>query len=91
VEVSYRDDRELEADQASTTIDGSPTQVRIWSKGTHANDPTVQANLLSIAREALLNAFCHARAKSVELDIDYSQRILLLRYATTVSAWIQSS
>jgi signal transduction histidine kinase len=80
VEVLTAMTRELEADNASTTIDGYPTQVRIMVEGTPRNvHPTVQANLLSIAREALLNAFRHARAKSVELDIDYSRRMLRLR------------
>jgi signal transduction histidine kinase/ligand-binding sensor domain-containing protein len=80
VEVLTAMTRELEAENASTTIDGYPTQVRIMVEGTPRNvHPTVQANLLSIAREALLNAFRHARAKSVELDIDYSRRMLRLR------------
>jgi signal transduction histidine kinase len=34
---------------------------------------------VSIAREALVNAFRHARAKSVELDIRYSRKMLRLR------------
>src|SRR5260370_21550638 len=72
--------RELEADNASTALDGNPTQVRILVEGTPRNvHPTVQTNLLSIAREALLNALRYARAKSVELDIRYSQRMLRLR------------
>src|ERR1700730_10092090 len=80
VEVLTAMSQELEADNASTTIDGYPTQVRILVEGTPRNvHPTVQANLLSIAREALLNAFRHARAKNVELDIDYSRRTLRLR------------
>src|SRR5260370_36841889 len=80
VEVLTAMTRELEADNASTAIDGYPTQVRIMVEGTPRNvHSTVQANLLSIAREALLNAFRHARAKSVELDIDYSRRMLRLR------------
>jgi signal transduction histidine kinase/ligand-binding sensor domain-containing protein len=80
VEVLTAMTRELEADHASTTLDGSPTQVRITVEGTPRKvHPTVQSNLLSIAREALLNAFRHARAKIVELDIDYGPRILLLR------------
>jgi signal transduction histidine kinase/ligand-binding sensor domain-containing protein len=79
VEVLTAMTRELEADHAST-IDSYATQVRIMVEGTPRNvHPTVQANLLSIAREALLNAFRHASANSIELDIDYSRRMLRLR------------
>jgi signal transduction histidine kinase/ligand-binding sensor domain-containing protein len=41
--------------------------------------PILQEDLYHIAREAVGNAFRHARAKSIEVDVRFSERLLRLR------------
>ena len=41
--------------------------------------PILQDDLYRIAREAVGNAFRHARAKSIEADVSFGERILRLR------------
>ena len=39
---------------------------------------TIQQEIYSIGREALVNAFCHSRAKRIDLEIGYSDRSLTI-------------
>jgi signal transduction histidine kinase len=39
---------------------------------------TIQQEIYSIGREALVNAFCHSRAKRIDLEIGYSGRSLTI-------------
>lgn len=39
---------------------------------------TIQQEIYSIGREALVNAFCHSRAKRIDLEIGYSDRNLTI-------------
>lgn len=40
--------------------------------------PTIQQEIYSIAREALVNAFCHSQAKRIDLEIGYADRSLTI-------------
>jgi signal transduction histidine kinase len=40
--------------------------------------PAIQQEIYSIGREALVNAFCHSRAKRIDLEIGYSGRSLTI-------------
>ncbi len=72
--------RELEADNGNTTGSNDPAKFRVLVEGTPRHvHPTVQDNFYRITREALSNAFCHARASQIEVDIRYSRRMLRLR------------
>ena len=42
-------------------------------------DPIVRDELYRITREALRNAFSHARAQNIEVELTYSERLLRLR------------
>lgn len=41
--------------------------------------PAIQDEIYRIGREALLNAFCHAAAKRIELELEYSSSALTMR------------
>ena len=58
---------------------GSP-RLRVSMEGTPRElHPILRDNVYRIAREALRNAFCHARASKIEAEITYSERLLRLR------------
>jgi len=42
-------------------------------------NPLIQQEIYRIGREALLNAFCHSRAKRVEFELEYTDRELHMR------------
>jgi len=42
-------------------------------------NPFIQQEIYRIGREALLNAFCHSRAKCVEFELEYADRELQMR------------
>ena len=42
-------------------------------------NPLIQQEIYRIGREALLNAFCHSRAKHVEFQLEYADRELQMR------------
>src|SRR5215813_891588 len=42
-------------------------------------NPFIQQEVYRIGREALLNAFCHSRAKCVEFELEYADRELQMR------------
>jgi FixJ family two-component response regulator len=42
-------------------------------------NPLIQQEIYRIGREALLNAFCHSRAKRVEFELEYADRELQMR------------
>ena len=42
-------------------------------------NPLIQQEIYRIGREALLNAFCHSRAKRVEFELEYGDRELQMR------------
>jgi len=42
-------------------------------------NPVIQQEIYRIGREALLNAFCHSRAKHVEFQLEYADRELQMR------------
>ena len=58
-----------DACQATVTVTGTPL----------ALDPLVVDDVLGIAREALANAFQHAAAQFIEVEIDYSSTAFRLR------------
>jgi signal transduction histidine kinase len=41
--------------------------------------PEIQQEVYRIGKEALVNAFCHSRAKRVELELEYSTSVLRMR------------
>jgi signal transduction histidine kinase len=41
--------------------------------------PAIRQENYRIGREALLNAFCHSRAKGIELSLEYAESALFLR------------
>jgi signal transduction histidine kinase len=51
------------------SIEGAPRELH----------PILRDDIYRIAREALRNAFCHAKASKIEADITYSVRLLRLR------------
>jgi signal transduction histidine kinase len=72
--------QELEADNAGATDCGGSVTFRVLVEGAPRHiHPTVQDNLYRIAREAVSNAFRHARAHAIEVDIRYGGRMLQLR------------
>jgi signal transduction histidine kinase len=72
--------QKLEADNAGATDGAAPATFRVLVEGTPRQvHPTVQDNLYRIAREAVSNAFRHARAHAIEVDIRYGRRMLRLR------------
>src|SRR5215475_10696087 len=42
-------------------------------------NPLIQQEIYRIGREAMLNAFCHSRAKRVEFELEYADRELQIR------------
>jgi signal transduction histidine kinase/streptogramin lyase len=42
-------------------------------------DPILQDEIYRIAREALGNAFCHAHAQKIEAEVEYGDRLFVLR------------
>jgi signal transduction histidine kinase/ligand-binding sensor domain-containing protein len=50
-------------------IEGEPRQLH----------PSLQEDLYRVSREAMVNAFRHAQANNIELDIRYGKRVLRLR------------
>ncbi len=72
--------RELALEQAAAENGGAPAGFRALVEGApRALKTAVRADLYGIGREALANAFRHARASHIELDISYGHRILRLR------------
>ncbi len=72
--------REFEANNAHTAEGLQPPKFRLVLEGKPRNvHPTVHENLYRIAREAVSNAFWHARAANIEVDIRYDGRMLRLR------------
>jgi signal transduction histidine kinase len=67
---------ELAADQAGQ----NPVEFRLHVEGTSRDlPPLVRDEVYRIVVEALRNAFQHARARLIEMDIHYDQRQLRLR------------
>src|SRR6202011_5616357 len=63
-------------------LDGerSPATFRVSIEGTPRDlHPILRDDIYRIAREALRNAFSHARASKIEAEITYGQRLLRLR------------
>jgi signal transduction histidine kinase len=57
-----------------------PPKLRVSIEGTPRElHPILRDDIYRIAREALRNAFCHAKAGKIEADITYSVRLLRLR------------
>ncbi len=74
------DGRELALEQAMAEDGRTPTGFRVLVEGEpRPLQISIRADLRSIGREALANAFRHARASHIELDISYGRRILRLR------------
>jgi signal transduction histidine kinase/ligand-binding sensor domain-containing protein len=72
--------QELAAIHASAENDGGPVAFRVLVEGTPRQlQLGLGEDLQRLAREALANAFHHAGAKHIELDIRYSTRVFWLR------------
>ena len=72
--------REFEADYISTMGSSEAPKFRVLVEGKSRRlHPTVQDNVYRIMREAISNAFRHARASNIEVDIRYGRRKLRLR------------
>jgi signal transduction histidine kinase len=57
------------APRLRVSIEGAPRELH----------PILRDDIYRIAREALRNAFCHAKAGKIEADVTYSVRLLRLR------------
>jgi ligand-binding sensor domain-containing protein/signal transduction histidine kinase len=58
----------------------NPTTFRVLVEGTPQNlDPILRDEIYRIAREALRNAFLHAQARRIEVEITYGEPLLRLR------------
>jgi signal transduction histidine kinase/ligand-binding sensor domain-containing protein len=67
-------------DELRLTDDPSLPSYRVLLEGTPRElQPHLQEELYRISREAVANAFRHARATHIELDLRYSSRVLRLR------------
>jgi len=51
------------------TVEGTPTAIR----------PSVQVEILRVASEALRNAYAHAHARHIEVEIKYEEKLLQVR------------
>ena len=72
--------RELALEQAAAENGRAPVAFRVLVEGApRPLQMALRANLHGIGREALANAFRHARASHIELDISYGHRVLRLR------------
>ena len=71
---------DLAADHAAAKNNQPETNFRVLVEGTprQLNAP-IQDDVYRISREAIANAFRHARAAQIELDVRYSSRMLRLR------------
>lgn len=67
--------------EAGAGLAGTPgPDFRIAVNGTpHALDPLVRDEIFGIAREALANAFHHAKAEAIAVELDYAVEALRLR------------
>jgi signal transduction histidine kinase len=66
---------------AEEFADGRPTAFELIIEGTPRNlHPIVHDELCQIGREALLNAFSHANARKIYVEIIYNRRELRLRF-----------
>src|SRR5690606_10000360 len=67
--------------EAGAGLAGNPgPDFRIAVNGTpHALDPLVGDEIFGIAREALANAFHHAQAVAIAVELDYDVHALRLR------------
>ncbi|WP_321476365.1 two-component regulator propeller domain-containing protein [uncultured Paludibaculum sp.] len=73
-------DREFRDEMRGTQPAGVDTSYRVLVEGTPRRlHPVVRDDLYRIAREAVRNAFRHAQAKQIELDIRYDDGALRLR------------
>jgi signal transduction histidine kinase len=71
---------EMTALHSASETEQTPATFRLLVEGApEPLHPILQDDLYRIAREAVGNAFCHARAKSIEADISFGERILRLR------------
>jgi signal transduction histidine kinase len=66
--------------RAAADLSGaSPASLRLIVKGTPvALHPAVHEGLLRVGREALANAFLHAQASQVEVELEYAARAVRL-------------
>ena len=72
--------QELRTDFASSAVDQATTSFRVLVEGgPRFVHPTVRDDLYRIAREALRNAFRHAQASQIEIEIRYDSRMLRMR------------
>ncbi|MGC4051235.1 MAG: two-component regulator propeller domain-containing protein [Paludibaculum sp.] len=73
-------DREFRDELTGPQKPGADTSYRVLVEGTPRQlHPVVRDDLYRIAREAVRNAFRHAHAKQIELDIRYDEGALRLR------------
>jgi signal transduction histidine kinase len=67
---------------AEAAAEGSSASFRLVVEGTARSlDPMVAEELIAIGREAILNAFQHSSARSIDAVLTYERRALLLRIA----------
>jgi len=68
-------------EQLRTSIgNGAAAQFRVVIEGSaHPVHPLLQVEIYRVAREALRNAFGHAQARKIEIEIAYSKRLFRLR------------
>lgn len=80
VESLTSEARALASEQAATRNGELPVAFRVLVEGEpRPLQMTLRADLNGIGKEALANAFRHARASHIELDISYDHRIFRLR------------
>jgi ligand-binding sensor domain-containing protein/signal transduction histidine kinase len=79
-ESNKRDLPEVIAGYCEDFAGAHPTEYRVEVDGqVRSLDPLVAAELSKIAREAIYNAFRHANAKAIEVELTYGKREMRLR------------
>jgi signal transduction histidine kinase len=79
-EIKRRDLGELVAEYCAEFAAAYPVEYRVEVDGeARALEPMVMTELTKIMREALYNAFCHAEASAIEVEINYGKRLFRLR------------
>jgi ligand-binding sensor domain-containing protein/signal transduction histidine kinase len=79
-EIKRRDLGDLVAEYCAEFAAAYPVEYRVEVDGEpRALEPMVMTELTKITREALYNAFCHAEASAIEVEINYGKRLFRLR------------
>jgi ligand-binding sensor domain-containing protein/signal transduction histidine kinase len=79
-EIKRRDLSDLVAEYCAEFAAAYPVEYRVEIDGERrALEPMVMTELTKITREALYNAFRHAEASAIEVEINYGKRLFRLR------------